>query len=217
MPADRFDVIFRGQLMEGQDSEHARQEVGRLFKANDAQLQRLFSGKPVSIKQNVDMDTASRYRLAFRQAGALVEIRASRPADAPKPVRTTEKTNADFSLSPANTGSLEAYAARVTPAPLPDISALSLAAAGSDHEQAPNTSPPDIDIDALSLVPGQDWSLEDCQPPPLPIVEPDISELDLAEPDDTSHIPPEPPPLPLPDISELSLQPAEDDDEENNP
>ena len=246
MPADRFDVVFRGQLMEGQDPAQVRAKVGRLFKANEAQLQRLFSGKPVSIKQGVDVETASRYRQAFRQAGALVEIRASRQAEAQRAAADADKKTG-FSLAAANSGSLEDYAERPPPAPLPDISGLDLAAAGSDHETAPDLPPPAIATDGLDLVQDRDWTLEDCQPPPLPVLEPeldhldlanlddtshippepppvplpDIEDLDLAALDDTSHIPPEPPPAPLPDIDDLSLQPAEDEDEnesnENHP
>jgi hypothetical protein len=217
MPADRFDVIFHGQLMDGQDADQVRLKIGRLFKANAAQLQRLFSGQPVSIKQGVDMETASRYRLAFRQAGALVEISASRQLESERE-STDRKDASHLSMAPANTGSLEEYAARIDPAPLPDISDLSLAVAGSDHAKAPDVAPPSINTEALDLVQGQDWSLEDCQPPPLPVVEQDISGLDLADPDDTSHIPPEPPPANLPDIDDLSLQPVEDDeDKESNP
>ncbi len=214
MPADRFDVVFRGKLIEDQDPARVRLKVGRLFKANDSQLQRLFSGKPVTIKQGVDMETASRYRLAFRQAGALVEIRASqKPPDSratPPPAES-----GGFNLAPANTGSLEDYAAKVEPAPLPDISDLSLAAAGSDHDQAPDATPPAIDTDDLQLIQEQDWTLEDCQPLPLPEVELDISGLDLAALDDSSHILPEPPAAPLPDISELSLEPVKEDKEED--
>jgi len=211
MPADRFDVVFRGELMEDQDPAQVRLKVRRLFKANDAQLQRLFSGRPVSIKQGVDMETASRFRLAFRQAGALVEIRTSRQPMDSRPT-APDANGSGISLAPANTGSLEDCAAKVVPAALPDISELSLAALGSDHEQAADILPPALDIDDLQLVPGQDWTLEDCQPLPLPEVQPDISGLDLAKPVDASHIPPEPPPAPLPDISDLSLAPVKGDD-----
>jgi hypothetical protein len=212
MPKERFDVVFRGRLMEGQDPAQVRRKVARLFKANEAQLQRLFSGNPVSVKKGVDMETASRYRLAFREAGALVEISAGQPT------QNESNESADpadhLTLVPANTGSLEEYAPKIAPAPLPDISDMSLAAVGSDHEPARPQTAPAIDTDGLGLVDGQDWTLEDCQPPPPPPLEPDLSGLDLSPPDDTSHIPPEPPPLPLPDISDMALAATDEEDEE---
>jgi len=230
MPAERFDVIFSGQLIEGQDPEQVRLKVGRMFKANEVQIKRLFSGKPVSIKQGVDIDTAGKYRLAFRKAGALVEIRSSRKvpdtakANATKQGKDTPDPKsgvAKLSLAPAGSGSLEAYAPKIEAAPLPDIDNLSLAKAGSHHESAPDTTPAAIEIGDLDLVNGQDWTLEDCRPPPLPVLEPDISALDLTALDDTSHIPPEQPPQPLPDISSLSLEPQPDPEDierqESNP
>jgi len=218
MPAERFDIIFHGQFVKGQDPAQARIQVGRLFKASEAQLARMFSGRPVLIKQAVDLEAASRYRLAFRQAGALVEIRPSTQpptADSNSAPNSMAK-DADFSLAPANSGSLEQYAARVQPAPLPNISGIGLAPADAVPEPTRDTGPAPIDTSDLALVEGQNWSLEDCQPLPLPEVLPDISALDLAAPDDESHIPPEPPPLPLPDISQLALEQREDDNEDQS-
>ncbi len=202
MPAELFDIIFSGKLLRGQDPEQAREGVRRLFKASDAQLQRLFSGKPASIKKAVDMETAARYRAAFKNLGALVDIR---PSAAPSTV-TASSPSSGFTLAPANTGSLEEYAPNLEPEILPDISGLALAAAGTDMLEPSDPPPARISTDGLDLVPGQDWSLEDCQPAALPLVMPDIDDLSLAARDDESHIPPEPLPLPLPDISSMELE-----------
>ncbi len=252
MPAERFDIIFSGQLVKGQDPKTAREGVRKLFKASDAQLQRLFSGKPVSIKKGVDLDTAAKYRAAFRRAGALVDILPGQAtaSTAPQPAsgnaETARPTPAEpaMSLAPANSGSLEQYAERVEPSPLPDISGLDLSAPGVDMDdtqpppkadiptdgielveatdQSPIDStpaPPDAQIptDDFDLVEAENWTLEDCQPEVLPVAIAETEQLSLADPDDTSHIPVNPPAAPLPDISDLQLEEHEPPKEKENP
>jgi len=226
MPEERFDIYFAGQLIDGQDPAEARAKVGQLFKAGEEQLRKLFCGKPVAVKKNVDLETASRYRLAFRKAGALVEIRPCAGAAANPPGGETQQPAAQpqpapaapgMTLLPANTGSLEDCAPPVKPEPIPDISGIGMAAPGVRMDDTPPPQPARIDTGDIDLVPGQDWSLEDCQPPPLPSVMPDLEGLDLAAPDDQSHIPPEPPPRPLPDISALTLEKPAEEAKPRNP
>lgn len=58
---------------------------------------------------------------------------------------------------------------------------LTLAPPGADLEQSvPPAEPREIDTSYLSLVAGQDWTLEDCTPPRAPTIIPDISHLTLA-------------------------------------
>ncbi len=207
MPEDRFDIIFAGELVEGPESAAARTRVQRMFKASDAQLERLFSGKPVVIKKGVDLEAAAKYRLAFRQVGALVRIH---PSAIPVQGVATKAPSAPLTLLPANSGSLEELAPKLKPEPLPDISKLGMSAPGTVLDETPAAAPTRINTGELDLVEGEEWTLEDCQPPPLPLVMPDIDDLDFAPPDDLSHIPPEPTPVPLPDISGMELQEPED-------
>lgn len=229
MPQERFDIYFSGELIDGQDPEQAKQQVGKLFKASNSQLKRLFSGKPVAVKKDVDLDTASRYRLAFRKAGALVKIRScpqtpasTEPAlsmdetngvDAPAEPMEREKPaeihTGNMTLSPANSGSLEDCAPKVDTAPVPDISTMSMAAPGATVDDTPQPEPIPLETGDLSMVDGKDWTLEDCQPAALPKVMPDLDSLALAGKDDESHIPPEPPPLPMPDFNGMTLEPRQ--------
>jgi hypothetical protein len=50
-------------------------------------------------------------------------------------------------------------------------------------EQPPPRTPPALDVSHLSLVPGSDWTLEDCDRPPPPARIPDISHLRIVEPE----------------------------------
>jgi hypothetical protein len=71
---ERFDIYFFGETLPTADSTAVREGVGRLFKLQGAAVDRLFSGKPLRVKKDVDVDAASRYRAAFREIGALIQI-----------------------------------------------------------------------------------------------------------------------------------------------
>ncbi len=185
-----FDIYFSGKLLAGASETQARAAIGRMFKLQGAALDRLFSGEAVRIKTGVDVDLASRYRAAFRDAGALIDIV---PQGAPPPAPQAETTNEDardsgapsgseMQLLPPRTGSLEDCAPRVEPAPLPDVSGITLAAPGIDLDDTPAPPPARIDTSGLSMS-GPDYSLEDCVPAREPRPIPDTSSLSL-EPKD---------------------------------
>ncbi len=185
MPSQTYDIFFSGQIMNGKDPVETRLRVGTLFKVNHDQLERMFSGTSIRIKSNVDEETASQYRAAFRNAGALIEIRPSSRADNNSSVNqdSTSTPQSDpaeaMILLPANTGSLEDCAIMVTPQPLPNISHISLASAGVILDDSPQPEAPEINTDNLSVAPANSGTLEDCDKEVEPYPIPDISYLDL--------------------------------------
>lgn len=103
-----FDIYFLGETLPGADPETTRDGVGRLFKLQGAAVDRLFSGKPLRVKKAVDTDTASRYRAAFRDAGALVQIvpagaapPPARPANTLRAATPAQAPGAAAGASPA--------------------------------------------------------------------------------------------------------------------
>ena len=165
-----FDIYFLGEMLPDTNPAEVMRQVAKLFKVSEDAVDRLFSGKPLRVKQNVDADAASRYRAAFRDAGALLEIV---PHGSPPPQRT---------------------AAAATPAAAPDTAAddaeppaaatgddMSLAEPGAiiDHKPAP--PPAEIDTSELSALPPNSGSLEDCtiEKEPHPI--PDISHMQIVD------------------------------------
>lgn len=178
MSQDRFDIYFAGQLLPDQDPATVKQWLGKQFKLQGEALERLFSGQPMRIKQAVDLDTAGRYRAAFRKAGALLEIRpvAEAPAAPPAAAPADEPE-----LLPANTGSLEDCAPPPPDSPPPDTSHLHLDDPALPLDDTP--PPPDADIDISHLSAGEPNSgdLSDCaaDKPARPL--PDISQLHLAD------------------------------------
>ena len=181
-----FDIFFSGQIIEGKDPNQVQQNVGKMFKANEDHLARLFSGKPIKIKSAIDQDTAIKYRLAFRDAGALIEIRTSDPLAAPVaekkiPQEAAPHAADEITLLPPQTGSLIDCAKEVTPTPLPDISSIQLASPGIDLDETPPAPPANISTDGLILNPANTGSLEDCHIEKEAMVIPDISQIKLTD------------------------------------
>ena len=136
---------------------------------------RLFDGNPIVIKRGVDTATASRFREVFRDAGALVRIV---PLDAPE--------EAPWSAQPVTPPSEPPAEAIAREDPYRETAGLSLAPEGQSLPlEADRTSDPGrIDTSHLSLVSGDDWSFEDCEPPSPAIGFPDTSHLSLVEPEE---------------------------------
>ena len=185
MPSQTYDILFSGQLMEGTNLEQAKQQIGSIFKADEEKLNTLFSGKQVTIKSGVDDETASKYREAFRKAGALVDIKLSAATSKNNEKATTEtKTHeptGELTLLPPNTGSLIDCAKEITPQQIPDISSITLASPGTVIDESPDPEPAEIETGALSVSPANTGTLEDCKKEVKTYTIPDISHLDIDE------------------------------------
>ncbi|MCP3671289.1 MAG: hypothetical protein GY814_12820 [Gammaproteobacteria bacterium] len=187
MPSQNYDIYFAGEIMEGKNPLEVKRLVSNIFKTNQEQLEKLFSGSRVRIKSNTDEETAAKYRVAFRNAGALIEVLPT--GSGVEETSITDSVNPsnpapsnDLTLLPVNTGSLEEYASKTTPQPLPNIEHLSLASAGTTIDESTAPEPPTISIDDLSMGPANSGSLEDCTKEVEPYPIPDISHLDLDKP-----------------------------------
>ncbi len=158
-----FDVYFLGEMLPDADPAAVRAAVAKLFKVEGEKVDRLFSGKPLRVKQGVDAEAASRYRATFRDAGALLQIV---PSGAPPPAKAHA----------ANGGASSREAA-----PQRGAGDMHLAEPGAtiDHTPAPPAAA--IDTSSLEALPPNSGSLEDCrvEKPPRPV--PDISHLKLVD------------------------------------
>ena len=74
MSDELFEVAFSGQIRDGADLEQVKAKVGKMFKADDAKIATMFSGKRLLIKRNLDREAATKYRAAFKKAGAKCEV-----------------------------------------------------------------------------------------------------------------------------------------------
>lgn len=161
-----YDIVFSGDILPGADPDAVRDRIRTLFKLPEKTVSRLFSGRPVTIKRGVDPTTAARYRNAFLEAGAIVEA---------LPTLQTEggwlASDGDVGTAPEKSGG--GPVGELGLAPIDD----------QPLEVAPATRPLTIDVSHLTLVPGYDWTLEDCAPTLPPLRLPDIGHLRLVEPE----------------------------------
>ena len=209
--SERYDIFFAGECLQGRDPQAVRAALGRLFKADDPTLDRLFCGQRQRIKGGCDAATANKYRQALTAAGAKVSIApasgraaasptaASPPAAAPDSGRLT-LADAGERLGPAS-----ADVAALTP---PDFD---LAEVGADLGPPPSPSPPAPDTSGLSLA-REGGDLSDCAPEPAPAPALDLSHMELAEAgsDLLSEAERQRPQAAAPDTAHLTLEPGAD-------
>lgn len=79
MLAQCYDIFFSGRTVEGADPATVKRNLAKTFNMGSEQLEYLFAGNSVKVKGGVDQETAIKYRVAFRNAGALVEIQSADP------------------------------------------------------------------------------------------------------------------------------------------
>ena len=193
MDDETFNIYYAGEVLDGHDAASVREGLAVLFNANDATLDKLFSGATHLIRRDLDREQALRYKAAMERAGARPRIsRASAGApeaglslaapgsDVLRPeerrsVAPVEVDTASLSVAPAG----ERLGPEAAPAPPPPATdALSIAPAGEAIPGLPRDAvPPPPDVSGLGLA-GEDAPL-----PARPAVEPvEAPALDLAEP-----------------------------------
>ncbi len=191
-----FEVAFSGQISEGANADEVRAKLGKMFNADDAKLDQLFSGKRIVIKKNIDQATAAKYRTALNRAGAECEVKPLGGAAAATPTPAAEKPAAE----PGSAGSAPAaapaqtfesqYDGEVAPPPQTDPLGItgdqiedleaSIAPVGSElKNDYSEPDEPDIDITGLDVAPvGSDLGSTKKEPDPPP---PDTSGISLAD------------------------------------
>jgi len=108
-----YKVVFDGQLVEGFSIGQVKKNIAKLFKLSDERAASIFGGQTVVLKRDADEETAKKYKLVLRKAGAVTRIlpmqadqakpAASAPVAAtPKAAmaaKTRDKPTQDWSLS----------------------------------------------------------------------------------------------------------------------
>ena len=197
MTETHYQLVFYGRLLPGASAEQARKAVKERFKLDSAQVERLFSGNPTTVKRDLDQASAERYQQAFAEAGVLVEIepalaeavserwRASTPqagsegesASEPPPESAVDGVPPSSSAEPRSPESnVAAGPAFGVEKPEP-LQLLPPGALIGEQSPAPAAPP---DTSHLQLAPSEASSLEDCaQPTPTP-PRLDLGALELA-------------------------------------
>lgn len=162
MSEQRYEVVFRGDVVPGQSIVDVKQRLGELFGSDPARIEAMFSGRPVVIKRDLDQKLAQRYQASMRKAGALVDIRAtaapqgeaaSALADAPVQ-DTPQLPDEGVDVAPVGADVLtQEFRQDFTPADI-DTSHMSVAEVGSDvlrDTEKKTVADRDVDTSHLSL------------------------------------------------------------------
>jgi hypothetical protein len=171
MAETSYDILFSGELTAGSNRDVVRARIQELFKLTDQAADRLFSGRTIAVKRGLDAKRAARMRDAFKRAGARVRLieRVPETSTGPKADAAPPPTDAQPAAAAADSG------LRLAPVD------------GRPLEPEAKPAQPDIDISGLSLVLGNDWTLEDCEMPLPPVPVPDIGHLQIVEPEPASE------------------------------
>ena len=190
----QFDIIFRGDIVFGQQLADVKLRLQQLFKSDAARIDALFTGRPVPLKRNLDEVTANKYRDALLKAGAMVEVCPSdrNPANASaKPSSAVTPASAPargigWTLAPVGADLLPTGERPPPPAPVVvDITGLSLRpaegnlldAAEIHPDETPAVVAPDLGVAAVgAMLISAD---EKCE---LPVLEIELEDWEVAEP-----------------------------------
>ncbi len=211
--SERYRLVFRGEVLEGQHKAVVKQRLGAALKVEGERLDAMFTGKAVTIRKDADTDTAARFQIAFKRAGARLRVMpvaddleqipgsVSNPAPAQQ---AAAKNDGTFKLAPP--GALMADPAPPARQPEMDLSQFTLAAAGTvlGVPRVVDAVAPDVSHFTVAA-PGVTLSVAE----PLPVMEPDVPLWDVAEvgADIGTSAAPVEPPFELDDI-EFELAPV---------
>jgi len=198
-----FQLVFKGECAPGTDVETARNNARALFKASVEQLDRMFSGQPVVIRNKLEQVQAEKYQAVLRKHGMVAHVQpmagsaqAAAPAPKPAPVpQADQQTETDAPTAPPKAASKGNVPATEPGDRLPlagekvdDIlagSGLTLDPVGVTLVEHEDPEAPMFEhLDDWSLAPpGSDLGVKRDLPPPMV---PDVSHLSLAD-DDKHH------------------------------
>ncbi|MGP9831727.1 hypothetical protein [Marinobacter sp. NSM] len=197
-----FQLVFKGECAPGTDVETARNNARALFKASVEQLDRMFSGQPVVIRNKLEQVQAEKYQAVLRKHGMIAHVQpmagaaqAADPAPKPAPVsQADQQAETEAPSAPPKSASEGNVPATEPGDRLPvagdkvdDIlagSGLTLDPVGVTLVEHEDPEAPMFEhLDDWSLAPpGSDLGVKRDLPPPMV---PDVSHLSLA--DDDKH------------------------------
>lgn len=201
-----FQLVFKGECAPGTDLETARNNARTLFKASVEQLDRMFSGQPVVIRNKLEQVQAEKYLAVLQKHGMIAHVQPmagtapvsapqpappSQPASASKPVAEAPRSAEPSARAPGGKSPEHEPGDRLPVAgeKVDDILAgshLTLDPVGvtlAEHQEA--EAPMFEHLDDWSLAPpGSDLGVKRDLPPPMV---PDVSHLSLADDDKHSN------------------------------
>ncbi|WP_029654412.1 hypothetical protein [Marinobacter daepoensis] len=195
-----YQLVFRGECTPGTTQEVARNNARALFKASVEQLDRMFSGQPVVIRNKLEQEQAEKYLAVLKKHGMVVYVQPMPGTEPAKVSPAPEAPSRPAPAAPRESAGPETAAAGPAPSVEPgdrlpvagekvdDIlagSGLSLDPVGVTLVEHEDVEAPMFEhLDDWTLAPaGSDLGVERDVPPPIV---PDTSHLSLADDDSKS-------------------------------
>ena len=150
-PADRFDLLFRGDIAPGNRLDEVKRRVAERFKLDTAAADQLFSGSVMRMKRGVDKVTAERILQQLTDVGAIATI----VANTAEPTPQEQAHNQPLSMAPLGAYVSDAVDQIEADAlPVYRLDQLVLEPVGSNMIEAselPSIEPLDLDTSGLAL------------------------------------------------------------------
>ena len=118
-----YEAAFSGQIQEGAELDAVKARIAKMFKADEATIAKLFSGKRIVIKKNLSAEAADKYSMAFAKAGAICELTLMPEDTAPSAPADDRAAAKAPSAAPVFRGASSKQGSRKIPA----ISAIAVA------------------------------------------------------------------------------------------
>jgi hypothetical protein len=77
--AVQVQLVFKGECIDGRDPQEVRRVVSAALKLDEARSERLFCGRPVVLKRQVDLASAARHIARFSSMGAVLRVQPVAP------------------------------------------------------------------------------------------------------------------------------------------
>ncbi|WP_165856220.1 hypothetical protein [Marinobacter sp. JSM 1782161] len=210
-----YQLVFKGECAPGTDEPTARANARALFKASVDQVERMFSGRRVVIRNKLEQEQAEKYLAVLRKHGMIAHAEpmagaaesppsspaepterpaSSRPVPPPAPEPKPQASNAPAAAGDADVSS---SSVPVEPGDRPNVagekvdailahSSLRVGAAHDRLSEAHEVEAPMFEhLDDWSIAPVGVTLVENEEP--IPAVVPDISHLSLVEDEDKNQ------------------------------
>ena len=74
MAGQLYKVVFEGEILQGSQVQEVKRALAKMYKKTEDQVEHFFSGKRLTVKKDVDYETAMKYVKAYERAGAVCRI-----------------------------------------------------------------------------------------------------------------------------------------------
>jgi len=171
-----YSIVFTGELKATVSRDQAILNLAQMFKKDTAAIEKLFTGKKIVIKRNLDQQSASKYQMALANAGVVSEL-IEEKSDISSRQNAAVQAPMNKALTMADVG-VTIIDNIEPPEPMINISSLSISETGSTLVEADIVTAANIELPSYGIAPTGATLNEDkaAEQPSI-----DTSSLSLAE------------------------------------